>query len=157
MGNVSLQFLPENLEAAHLFKELSWRRFIQRVPDHYYAHFAAGVHCILLGKLDETATDYANSLRLNPRCVHARFNLAHVYQMQDKPDLAIRQYETLLEFEPGNPLAHSNLGRLLDQKQDPATAATHYRKAIENDPDLFEPHNRLGVILARQGDYAEAA
>jgi tetratricopeptide (TPR) repeat protein len=157
MGSVSLQFLPRSPAAALQLRELFWRRGIQRVPDNYYAHFAAGVQALLLGNLPQARTDYENCLRLNPRFLKAHFNLAHVYFEQQEFDLALRQYERVLEISPGNAVAHFNLGRILERKQDLTQAATHYQQAIEADPTMSGAHNGLGVVFARRGDFGKAA
>ena len=57
--------IPSRARKGETSAELFWRRAIQRVPEHYYPHFAAGVHCLVLGKLDQAKIDYENCLRPN--------------------------------------------------------------------------------------------
>jgi tetratricopeptide (TPR) repeat protein len=61
--------------------------------------------------LDDSAKLLGEAIRLEPRLVGAQLSLAQVYTLQNKPDLALARFQTVLELDPGNPSARLALAR----------------------------------------------
>jgi tetratricopeptide (TPR) repeat protein len=62
-------------------------------------------------RLDDSAKLLGEAIRLEPRLVGAQLSLAQVYTLQNKPDLALARFKTVLELDPANPSARLALAR----------------------------------------------
>ena len=87
----------------------------------------------LLGIIDSEQQDYASALdafnsalHLSPHSTQAHNNLGNVYVSVKKPDLAEKEFRTVLALDPANQDANYNLGLLLMAKQAPAEAIPHF-------------------------------
>ena len=124
----------------------------------------AGIFLFLLGFLTwrqtgvyhDLITLYTATLRKNPSCWMAYYNLGIALSAQGKTDEAIAHYQQAIELRPGYAEAHYNLGRLLAQKGQLNDAVTHYERALEINPADAEARNNLGVTLFGIGRVDEA-
>jgi tetratricopeptide (TPR) repeat protein len=66
--------------------------------------------------LGDSAKLLGEAIRLEPRLVGAQLSLAQVYSLQNKPDLALARYQTVLELDPNNASARLALARLEVEK-----------------------------------------
>jgi tetratricopeptide (TPR) repeat protein len=101
-------------------------------------------------------TLYTATLRKNPGCWMAYYNLGIALSAQGKTDEAIAHYQQAIELRPGYAEAHYNLGRLLAQKGQLNDAVSHYERALEINPADAEARNNLGVTLFGIGRVDEA-
>jgi tetratricopeptide (TPR) repeat protein len=60
-------------------------------------------------RLDEGASFLHKALRLEPRLLGAQLNLAEVYGLQGKPELALAAFRRVLELDPSNATAKAGL------------------------------------------------
>src|SRR5262249_650926 len=90
---------------------------------------------------------YAATLKKNPACWMAHYNLGIVFSEQGKTDQAIDQYRQALALRAGYAEAHYNLGRLLVEQGRLDDAIAHYGKAADMNPADPEAQNNLGVTL----------
>ena len=97
------------------------------------------------GRLDDSARLLGEAIRLEPRLVGAQLSLAQVYTLQNKPDLALARFRTVLELDPDNPSARLALARAEVDKR-------NYRQALKLTdpvrPALRESPEGLFVIAA---------
>jgi protein O-mannosyl-transferase len=117
---------------------------------------------------------YTATLKKNPACWMAHYNLGIVLSDQGKTDQAIDHYRDAVGLRPDYAEAHYNLGRLLAEQAQFDDAIAHYAKAVELNPADAEAQNNLGVTffaigrvddaiahyqraLEIQQDYAEAS
>jgi tetratricopeptide (TPR) repeat protein len=114
-----------------------------------------GVLLFLLGVLtwrqtaeyhDLTAL-YTATLRKNPTCWMAYYNLGIVLSEQGETDQAIDYYRQAITLRPDYAEAHYNLGRLLAEQDHFDDAIAHYEKAVEINPTDPQAQNNLGVTL----------
>jgi len=77
---------------------------------------------------------------------------AQQFMHQQRPDLAIPEFEAALALDPANLDAQANLGVLLYFKGDLATAAPHLRVAVKAQPDLWKIQALLGLAEYRLHD-----
>jgi len=101
-------------------------------------------------------TLYTATLKRNPGCWMAHYNLGIALSEQDDTDGAIGHYRQALDLRPSYAEAHYNLGRLLVQEGQLEEAITHYKKALEINPADAEAHNNLGATLFASGHVDEA-
>jgi tetratricopeptide (TPR) repeat protein len=70
---------------------------------------------------------------------------------QKKPDLAAKEYATILLLDPQNLNAQANLGVLLYFQKDYAGAEPHLRNAVDQQPDLVKIRTLLGMCERHLG------
>ncbi len=75
------------------------------------AYSVLGTIKLQQNSLDASAKLLGEAIRLEPRLVGAQLSLAQVYTLQNKPDLALARFQTVLALDPGNPSARLALAR----------------------------------------------
>jgi len=117
---------------------------------------------------------YTATLKKNPGCWMAHYNLGIVFSEEGETDQAIDHYRQAVALRPDYAEAHYNLGRLLVEQGHLDDAIAHYQKVVEINPADAEAENNLGVTffgigraddaivhyqkaLEIQPDYAEAS
>ncbi|MEO8651269.1 MAG: tetratricopeptide repeat protein, partial [Hyphomicrobiaceae bacterium] len=93
----------------------------------------------------------------------ALVNRGIVYLEDDKPDLALADFEQAIAFNPSYPVAHAYRGEAHKAKGQFAEALSDYDTAISLDvasADLFayrgEIHRRMGTLDMARADYEAA-
>jgi protein O-mannosyl-transferase len=90
---------------------------------------------------------YTATLKHNPGCWMAQYNLGIALGEQGKADEAIAHYREAIALRPDYAEAHYNLGRLLVEQGHFDDAIAHYEKAVAINPDDADAQNNLGVTL----------
>jgi tetratricopeptide (TPR) repeat protein len=90
---------------------------------------------------------YEATLRKNPGCWMAHYNLGIALSEQGQPDQAIEHYRQALALRPEYAEAHYNLGRLLVGHGQLSEAIVHYERAVAINPADAEAQNNLGITL----------
>jgi tetratricopeptide (TPR) repeat protein len=90
---------------------------------------------------------YTATLRKNPECWMAHYNLGIVLSAQGEADQAIEHYKQAVALRPDYGEAHYNLGRLLVERGQVDDAIAHYERAAAINPADAEAKNNLGVTL----------
>lgn len=75
-------------------------------------------------RLPESATLFKEAIRLEPHLVGAHLNLAEVYTLQGKPELALPLYRRVLTLDPSNDIARLELARS-------ETAKGNFKQSLE--------------------------
>jgi tetratricopeptide (TPR) repeat protein len=101
-------------------------------------------------------TLYTATLKKNPSCWMAQYNLGIVLSEQDKADEAIAHYRQAVALRPEYAEAHYNLARLLAERGQLDDAIVHYDSALQVNPADAEAHNNLGVTLFGMGRVDDA-
>ena len=99
---------------------------------------------------------YTATLRKNPACWMAHYNLGIVLTDQGDIDQAIDHYQHAVALRPAYAEAHYNLGRLLVEQGRVDDAVVHYEEAVEINPGDPETQNNLGVALFTIGRVDDA-
>jgi tetratricopeptide (TPR) repeat protein len=90
---------------------------------------------------------YTATLKKNPGCWMAHYNLGIVLSEQGETDQAIDHYRQAVALRPDYAEAHYNLGRLLVAQGHLDDAIAQYERAAAINPADAEAHNNLGVTL----------
>src|SRR6267378_915313 len=113
----------------------------------------------LLGIVYSDQMDYANSLdacqhalKLDLNSTKTHNNLANLYVVQQKPDLAEKELRRVLQLDPANRDGNYNLGLLLMAKGSPAEAIPHFQRVR---PPNIETQFNLTRAYLRAGRAAE--
>lgn len=77
---------------------------------------------------------------------------AHVFLAQQRPDLAIPEFQSIVELDPNNVDAQGNLGVLLFFSGDSADAVPHLQSAVKLQPGLWKIQALLGLAEGRLND-----
>lgn len=99
---------------------------------------------------------YTATLKKNPGCWMAHYNLGIVLTEEGDIDQAINHYQHAVALRPAYAEAHYNLGRLLVEQGRLGDAVAHYEKAVEINPGDPEAQNNLGVTLFGIGRIGDA-
>ena len=110
-----------------------------------------------LGQLDKSSTYLTRAIDLSPRLARASYNLARVYVLQGRYELATDLLNQLLADDPENTLVMATLAYAAYLAGDPEQAARWYDRALARNPtDLDLLQNRATVAMDEE-DYASAA
>ncbi len=88
--------------------------------------------------------------------IETHLNQAREFLKDKQPDLAAREYNSVLALDPDNIDAHGNLGVLLFFEGNYAKAAPQLRSALKLQPGLTKIQALLGMCEKRTGEIAEA-
>jgi cytochrome c-type biogenesis protein CcmH/NrfG len=77
---------------------------------------------------------------------------AHMFLAQQRPDLAIPEFQSIVALDPDNVDAQGNLGVLLFFSGDSASAVPHLRSAVKLQTGLWKIQALLGLAEGRLSD-----
>ncbi len=84
-----------------------------------------------LNQLDKAEAGLLLVLSANPKRTYAHKYLGFTYQAEGKPELAIREFESVLETSPQDLEAHGKLGFLFASSSRLNDAIPHFRKVVD--------------------------
>lgn len=108
-----------------------------------------------LGRLQDAEEEYLNALRLNPLFIAASINLADLYRMTNRDELAGTVLEKALAMDPDDPALNHAYGLLLVRKKQVDKALPYLEKAAR-DPRLKRYNYVYAVALNSVGRKKEA-
>lgn len=124
---------------------------------------------LMAGQSLQAITAYRRTLALKPDTLVVRYQLARLYQAENKIDSALSEFDTLLMAAPGQAEYHFRKADLLVRavsldkitmklEQNPLLdqAKQHYLEAMELDESYIPPRWGLGMLLARLTHYEAA-
>ncbi len=106
-----------DVPAAHAESLVLARRAVADDPRDPHAHFALGVACMNVRRLQEAIAELSEAVRLNPSHVFAHANLGQVFNYLNRPEEGLAQVELALRLNPHDPRRFMWL---------PYLAASHY-------------------------------
>jgi tetratricopeptide (TPR) repeat protein len=120
----------------------------------------AALDYVLMNDYTSAARYLDQSLAMDPADNEALYHLGRVRYQQNRFDLAIAAFESLLQRDPGNLKAEDNLGLCLEATGKSGAAISAYRKAIEMDTKAElhteQPYLNLGKLLNTLNRESEA-
>lgn len=97
-----------------------------------------------------------DTIRKNPVCWMAHYNLGNILAVRGDVDEAITHYQAAVDIKPDHAEGHNNLGTALISRGRTEEGLAHYRRALAISPDHAESHYNLGVVLGGLGRTDEA-
>jgi tetratricopeptide (TPR) repeat protein len=110
-----------------------------------------------MGHINVSVESYKQAIILNPSDPQPKFNLAVIYQDQEKLEEAERLYKIIVEHDPGFAPAWSNLASIQEKRGQADEAEKSHRRAMEADPDGCAPASQFGYFLLRAQRMDEAS
>ena len=137
------------------------------------AAFQQGVEYVKLRIYPQAVDTFKSILSRDPTDVNALFQLANVYKLQDKLELAIQTFNTLLTqlanrnftitnsknaltIERIHGLTHLALSEIYCKQSKLDTAEQHAKEAVQRCPTDADTHYRLGYIYTHQAKFDPA-
>jgi tetratricopeptide (TPR) repeat protein len=137
-----------------------YQMIIQQDPNYDRAYNSLGMIYYQRGELEAAEENFLAALRINPRLVSARINLAGLYFAQRKWQQAQDEIIRAWEIEPNNAQISMNAGSMLGAyaESSPAgeklrllqAAEKKFREAVGIDNNFAEAWNNLGLVLAKE-------
>lgn len=137
--------LPPNLDATLKAQ----RKLVEARPNDAVAFNDLGNLLEASGDLAGAEEAYQKAIALDPQAVAAHFNLALLYQQQNKDKKAIHSLEQLLEIEPSHAWAHYQLGVSFEKRGRRGAAVEQYAQAFALDTGLSFPRNNPQILDSR--------
>ncbi len=125
------------------------------VPAPIDSHFNKGVEHYDNQELAKAIEEYNLALRKNPNDTFSMYNLAVVYQDQDKTDQAENLYRDILKITEDT-FSRINLAGIHYNKGNPDDAFRQLETAANKNPDSAHPLSVLGEFKEREEKFAEA-
>lgn len=111
---------------------------------------------MMTGKLELAENLFKYCLKLNNRYEPALFNLAKVYQKQEKRIESTQQFKSFLEVTGPKPSAYAQIGFNFNQQADLNNARGFLEKSISPQPNNFNTRISLAETLANLGQTKKA-
>jgi len=125
-------------------------------PNDATVQFAAGFCLEKLGRCQEAADAYRQSLEIAPNLRNAHERLAAVHLKQDNVTAAIEHCEHICFHEPGDLAYQIMLANLYVRAKQYDDAIRCYRVALTLDPDSWETQDDLVTACDKAGLYHDA-
>jgi tetratricopeptide (TPR) repeat protein len=108
------------------------------------------------GNLELAVNGFNECLRLDPGMAAAHFELAGIYNLQERSDLSLAHAKEAAQSDPKNEWYHLLYAQILQEAHKPAEAAAEFRKLILLSPDKLEYYYGYSDALLYEGKYKEA-
>lgn len=134
-----------------------WSDAVKKYPTSPAAYTALGIAYTRAGKYDKSLEASRRALILGGAdnfFVHD--NLAHIYMLQEKWELVIKELELAIKGYPYKPINHNDIGIAYFKTGKMELAERHYKWAISLDNLYYQSWFNLGALYVRQGKVREA-
>jgi tetratricopeptide (TPR) repeat protein len=148
-------------EAAYLERDYDgaldlFTAFTEQHPGNAWGHYMFGLSAWKAGYSDDAITGFKDALRIDPKHVKSRLNLARVLLDEGRPGEALPQALEAATLDSTLGEAYRLVGRCRHNLGEPEEAIAAYRKAIALDVNDAWAMNNLGLLLIERGRYQEA-
>ena len=140
--SIQLQYWRNNL--------LLFLHTVEVTTDNYAADNCLGTALENIGKKDEAAKLYAESVRVEPDFPLGQFNLGMILLEQGRADEASNHLAIAAQLAPRDPVMQFDFGAYLLQHGRPDEAAKYFKAALAAKPDFPEARTNLAAALAAQ-------
>jgi tetratricopeptide (TPR) repeat protein len=137
---------PAKLE---LLQKATWEleASLMTRPDLWSSHYNVGNYLMERRQNQQAITAYNMALKLEPRALMVRVNLAMAHARQGQTKQAEMQLDEALGLDPTNAAANYNQGLLAAEQKDNARAERHLRAALKSDPQMAQAAYNLGLLI----------
>jgi tetratricopeptide (TPR) repeat protein len=144
-------------ESGHYAKAVApLERLVKEAPENFEVHELLGL-VYAAQSLDAKANEHlAMAVRLNPKSVAARSNLAASYAKIGKLDLAQEQFAKAAELDPNNYDTNHNLGEIYVRRGSVAKAIPYLEKAQKLNSAAYDNGYDLSLAYFVSGRLSDA-
>ncbi len=146
---LALRLGGQTAEAAAQF-----RKVVQASPEMADAWEMLGVTLLELGQKKEAIQAFDRTIALDPTRPGPHLELATLYALEGRRDLAVPHAEVAAAREPGK--AYETLAQVMLDEGRLDKAAEYARRSLEADAQRVMSHFVLGMIAQKGGRYEEA-
>lgn len=150
LGNTYKQ-MGEYSEAALCFSDV-----IERKPDDVLAYNHLGSIQALSGRHDMALQSWRRGLQIDPNHPFIHYNMAHSYEILDRPKEAIAEYNAALKTKPGWLDALRALASLQGRTGDEVACASTLKRILAIDTNDSRAYTEMGQILLKSGKTEDA-
>jgi tetratricopeptide (TPR) repeat protein len=122
---------------------------VEVTTDNYAADNCLGTALEDIGKKDEAAKFYAESVRVEPDFPLGQFNLGMILLEQGRADEASNHLAAAAQLAPRDPVMQFDFGVYQLQHGNPGDAANCFKAALAAKPDFPEARGRLDEALGK--------
>lgn len=135
---------------------IQFQEAVRTNPNFDMAHVLLADVLFHKDSLRQSLEHYRIAVELEPKNVEARANLAYLYMITGRPDMAVGEYRAALEAVPGNIEYTMGLATVLMKTGRLPEAETRLQAVVASDPRNAEALNYLGMVRHTQGRLQEA-
>ena len=133
-----------------------WLDALEKYPSSFRIQNNLATAHTQSGRMDLAESAFRESIRLNPRGIEARVNLAVLCLNQGRLSEAVLWVQDVDSKDVKDPYVFFNLGVIYAKEGNLARATESYRFALNQKPDYAEAYFNLGLVYLRTQDYANA-
>jgi Tfp pilus assembly protein PilF len=148
------QSLKGNLaESARAFEKC-----LETHPEFTEAHNNLGTIFQEMNELPKAEVEFQKALldATYPTRELPYYNLARLYVLQDRLDLAMENVQRAIQAKPRLAMAHNLMGSILEKQNKPEDAVAAYERAVKIVPDDLQFSFNLGSAYLSAGETAKA-
>lgn len=105
----------------------------------------------ILGNFESSEKLYQKALDLNPNSAAAHYELGNIYSIQEKPQLALEQYETAVQLDESNFWFRLSYATALRDLGQASKAIEEFKGLVEKEPKRIELKYELAQLLLNNG------
>lgn len=94
---------------------------------------------------------WADAVSKSPNKARPHYNLGKAFEINQRPDLAIKEYLKAVELKPDYFSAHMNLGNIYLNAGDLDRALHEYQTALDISPESAKAHVNVGIFYRTKG------
>lgn len=137
---------------------ISVHQLKHKIPKKAAKEFDKATNLRNKGRIEAAVPHFQAAVKIDPEFINARNNLAAMYLLRDKPNLAADQLEAAIKTAPHGGILYSNLALsyiMMNRLQDAERAA---RQALDFDRTSgMRPTMILGMVLVMQNKFTDEA
>jgi Tfp pilus assembly protein PilF len=155
MAAASLAAYPRRLLKPEDSKSLKaasdeYEAFLQSRPDDWRSYYNLGNWFLNRGEFQMAAISYEKAVKMEPRSILPRVNVALAYSRLKAPSKAEEALLGAVKIDPNSVEANYNLGLLKAEKGEAVSAKQHLLKAWNTDTTLAGAAFNLGVLMSEE-------
>jgi TolB-like protein/Flp pilus assembly protein TadD len=136
--------------------EMHYQRALEINPNASMARQRYGSYLMLMGRFEESLTQYKLAQRLDPLSLLINVNIGVVLMLTSRFEEAKRQHQKTLDIDPNYYPAHYGLGYVAALTGDFSEAISRFEKVCQLEEDSDIPYGYIGRIYALLGDKSKA-
>ena len=136
---------------------LEWLNYgLRYMPDSFPLLMQRGYLHLLLGRNEESESDYRKAIEIEPDSDSAKIELAFLFLTTQRYALADELLKRVIQSNPSDFFGYYLLGEIRLQEGLNEEALRHTKKAAALEPGYAATHANLGKLYVKSKDYAAA-